>query len=293
MFAVLFQVEYILVKFDDENKVARASLRASDILPVLNEKEAADPNGVKSLWRPEYAAYMIEGTPGQPYGGTLAHFNVVEANMRYRRVEVSELLQPDEVVMSLTNFPRSGAPGFTWPIYEPKPDDPNGASRSLYFPDEAIYPGHPRFKTLTRNIRERRGEKVDINLTVFKDENTKIPVDGSPADRPDAVHLDAMGFGMGCCCLQLTFQACNITEARTLYDQLTPLCPIMLALTAASPVYRGYLTESDCRWNVISASVDCRTAEERGEVPLKENQFRIFKSRYDSIDSYLSPDGEK
>lgn len=67
----------------------------------------------------------------------------------------------------------------------------------------------------------------------------------------------------------------------------------MLALTAASPAYRGYLTESDCRWNVISASVDCRTKEERGEIPLKENQFRINKSRYDSIDSYLSPAGEK
>lgn len=128
---------------------------------------------------------------------------------------------------------------------------------------------------------------------MFKDENTKLPVEGSPENRPDAVHLDAMGFGMGCCCLQLTFQACNITEARTLYDQLTPLCPIMLALSAASPAYRGYLTESDCRWNVISASVDCRTDEERGEVPLKENEFRIYKSRYDSIDSYLSEAGEK
>ena len=42
------------------------------------------------------------------------------------------------------------------------------------------------------------------------------------------------------------------------------------------------------RWNVIAASVDDRTAEERGEKPLKENQFRINKSRYDSIDSYLS-----
>lgn len=67
----------------------------------------------------------------------------------------------------------------------------------------------------------------------------------------------------------------------------------MLALTAASPVFRGYLVESDCRWNVISASVDCRTKEERGEIPLNENQFRIQKSRYDSIDSYLSPEGEK
>ncbi|KAI0211358.1 hypothetical protein LSAT2_003826 [Lamellibrachia satsuma] len=27
--------------------------------------------------------------------------------------------------------------------------------------------------------------------------------------------MDAMGFGMGCCCLQVTFQACNITEGET------------------------------------------------------------------------------
>lgn len=32
---------------------------------------------------------MIEGTPGKPYGGLLAHFNVVEANMKHRRSEVT------------------------------------------------------------------------------------------------------------------------------------------------------------------------------------------------------------
>lgn len=61
---------------------------------------------VKSLWRPEYGSYMIEGTPGRPYGGLLAHFNIVEANMQYRRAEVSHLLPPGEVIMSITNFPR-------------------------------------------------------------------------------------------------------------------------------------------------------------------------------------------
>lgn len=71
-----------------------------------------------------------------------------------------------------------------------------------------------------------------ILFLVYKDVNTQIPVDNSHilsnAALPDHVYMDAMGFGMGCCCLQLTFQACNITEARTLYDQLTPLCPIMV-----------------------------------------------------------------
>jgi hypothetical protein len=31
---------------------------------------------------------MVEGTPGKPYGGLLAHFNIVEANMKNRRQEV-------------------------------------------------------------------------------------------------------------------------------------------------------------------------------------------------------------
>ncbi|XP_002023418.2 glutamate--cysteine ligase [Drosophila persimilis] len=287
------EVEYIIVKFDEKHKVARVALIAQDLLAQLNEKEMADPKGVKSLWRPEYGAYMIEGTPGKPFGGLMAHFNLVEANMRYRREEVTELLAKDECVMSITNFPRLGSPNFTYPLAQPRPEDPLSSARSLYFPDEAIFPGHPRFKTLTRNIRMRRGEKVSIKLKVFKDAKTKLPVEGAPQGEPDVVLLDAMGFGMGCCCLQLTFQACNITEARRLYDQLAPLCPIMLALTAASPIYRGYLTESDCRWNVISSSVDCRTEEERGLVPLENQKFRIAKSRYDSIDSYLSPEGAK
>ena len=37
-----------------------------------------------------------------------------------------------------------------------------------------------------------------------------------------------------------------------------------MALSAASPIYRGFLTEVDCRWNIISGAVDDRTQEERG-----------------------------
>ncbi|KAJ0181262.1 hypothetical protein K1T71_003347 [Dendrolimus kikuchii] len=292
------EVEYIIVKFDDKNQRATVSLRADELLPQLQEKEKENPQSVKSLWRPEYGAYMVEGTPGKPYGGLLAHFNIVEANMQYRRSEATALLKDGEVIMSITNFPRLGCPNFTSPPYPPTPHSKDGVTKSNFFPDEGIFPGHPRFKTLTANIRQRRGEKVAINLPIFRDVNTKIPIDNShdlepEAAKPDCVYMDAMGFGMGCCCLQLTFQACCITEARTLYDQLAPLCPIMLALSAASPVYRGFLTDVDCRWNVISASVDCRTREERGLEALNNNKFRIHKSRYDSIDSYLSPQNEK
>lgn len=164
----------------------------------------------------------------------------------------------------------------------------------------AIYSGHPRFRTLVENIRERRGRKVIINIPIFKDVKTPDPFiehfndkESDAVTKADHVYMDAMGFGMGCCCLQVTFQASNMQEGRILYDQLTPLCPVFMALSAASPIHRGYLTDRDCRWSVIAASVDDRTKEELGEEPLKNNVFRINKSRYDSIDSYISNEGAK
>ena len=37
-----------------------------------------------------------------------------------------------------------------------------------------------------------------------------------------------------------------------------------MSVSAATPVLRGYLSDLDCRWSVISDSVDDRTEEERG-----------------------------
>jgi len=67
---------------------------------------------------------------------------------------------------------------------------------------------------------------------VFKDKNTKSPYDEDVpvGGKRDHIYMDAMAFGMGCCCLQVTFQTCNIQEARTLYDQLTPLCPVLVRM---------------------------------------------------------------
>ena len=39
---------------------------------------------------------------------------------------------------------------------------------------------------------------------------------------------------------------------------------LQLALSAASPLWRGYIADVDCRWDVVSGSVDDRTEEERG-----------------------------
>ena len=78
------------------------------------------------------------------------------------------------------------------------------------------------------------------SVIVFRDVNTPQPFvedlsqygDDGRSQRvtsPDHVYVDAMGFGMGCSCLQVTFQACNINEARHLYDQLTPLTPVLVS----------------------------------------------------------------
>uniref|UniRef100_A0A5F5PFE0 Glutamate--cysteine ligase n=1 Tax=Equus caballus TaxID=9796 RepID=A0A5F5PFE0_HORSE len=255
------EVEYMLVSFDHENKRVQLILSGEEILETLQEQgERTNPNH-PTLWRPEYGSYMIEGTPGQPYGGTMSEFNTVEDNMRKRRKEATSLLEGHQALCTITSFP----------------------------------------STLTRNIRHRRGEKVVINVPIFKDKNTPSPFietfpeddEAAKASKPDHVYMDAMGFGMGNCCLQVTFQACSIAEARYLYDQLATICPIVMALSAASPFYRGHVSDIDCRWGVISASVDDRTREERGLEPLKKNKYRISKSRYDSIDSYLSECGEK
>lgn len=56
------------------------------------------------------------------------------------------------------------------------PGGPN--AQSLFVPDEITYP-HARFGTLTRNIRQRRGEKVAIERPKFVDEFTNLSTTSS------------------------------------------------------------------------------------------------------------------
>ncbi|BGP33010.1 glutamate--cysteine ligase [Rhodotorula toruloides] len=314
------EIEYLVISYDEANRNACLSLRQTEILQdlqadaearrergkvVVNGNGAAASGAGKEacipVFHPEYGRYMLESTPGAPYGATLEDLLLVEGNMRFRRRLAKSRMKPHEVPLTLTSFPRLGAPGqFTDPYYPPG----GGVARSLFLPDEVINQ-HVRFPTLTANIRRRRGSKVAINMPVFFDEKTPRPfVDPTvPRDRnewpedknaregaalDDHIYMDAMGFGMGCCCLQITFQACSVGEARRMYDAFVPVGPIMLALSAAAPIFRGLLADVDCRWDVIAGSVDDRTEEERGLKPLQHDRFHIPKSRYDSVDCYIA-----
>jgi glutamate--cysteine ligase catalytic subunit len=67
---------------------------------------------------------------------------------------------------------------------------------------------------------------------------------------------------------------------------LAILSPILLALTAGSPIFKGKLANVDTRWEIISASLDCRNAEERN---IKSDAF-IPKPRWSSISFFISDD---
>ncbi|KAK0728657.1 glutamate-cysteine ligase [Lasiosphaeria miniovina] len=314
------EVEYLVVTYSKEDPKVLLSLRQADILEALaNDKSlAAKGGGVPDIqghvasrtddpfpvFHPEFGRFMLEATPGKPWGIEFKELLNVEPDMKLRRRIAKDHMLPTEFPITLTTFPRLGSPGvFTDPAYPvsgPK-------LRSQFVPDEIANP-HIRFPTLAANIRSRRGRKVQVNVPVFRDEKTSWPwkdptvncdLHQWPEDEdvrtggaaPDNfIHMDAMAFGMGSCCLQITFQAKNITEGRQMYDQLSPLGPILLALTAATPIYKGFLADTDVRWNQISKAVDDRTAEELGDKPLQNNRWRIPKSRYASNSTYISTD---
>jgi glutamate--cysteine ligase catalytic subunit len=245
---------------------------------------------------------MLEATPGKPWSINLKDLLDVETDMKWRRKIAKGHMYDHEYPITLTTFPLLGDGKSITPYFPPS----GPKLRSQFVPDEIANP-HIRFPTLAANIRQRRGRKVEVNVPVFHDEKTSRPwkdptvkydLHDWPEDddvrngaaKDDYIYMDAMAFGMGSCCLQITFQAKNVTEGRIMYDQLSSLGPILLALTAATPIYKGFLADTDVRWNQVSRAVDDRTAEELGEQPLQKDRWRIPKSRYASNSTYIAQD---
>ena len=136
----------------------------------LNEKEAANSQTMEGCnWVPEYGAWMVEATPSRPYTGYTNDLLRVERNMRLRRRRILTVLHENEIAPTVAAFPRLGAMGDDGTV----PPTPVGGNRTMsdYIGDGIINP-HPRFGTLTANIRQRRGEKVNIRVPLFRDVNT-------------------------------------------------------------------------------------------------------------------------
>lgn len=319
--------DHFLIEFDPDYQPEGENSSTNS-----NFKTICVPNDI--LYHPEYGRFMIEATPLAPYNGdSLKDYSYVQHNMAKRREIMVQEFQKEQknelsekvIPLTITTFPLMGVPGFTSVDYPINSD----SSHSLFLPSE-ITNRHVRFPTLTKNIRTRRGSKIAINVPIFPDRNTQslteidqtipkrslfeedrdpfyLPTKNGSAEGaalPGHIYMDAMGFGMGSSCLQVTMQTSNIDDARYLYDALIPVAPIFLSLSAAAPIFKGILADQDVRWNVISNAVDDRNPFERGlsvkdEVKDDSKSIlaggsdpnrtfqRIYKSRYDSISQYL------
>lgn len=282
------ELEYGILALDKNiNSYDIASNRGTELQEELtkNEEKLEDlPYGV--LWQPEYGSWMIEAVPRDPYTGYISNLLVVEKSMQLRRKRIHNALKVDEIAPSISNFPLLGVEGLkhsTGYLKNISLETSNIFSKSEYIQDSLTINSHPRFGTLTRNIRSRKGQKVNILV---------------PSESPNAkdIQMDAMAFGMGCNCLQITMQCSSDRESRFIHDQLAILAPIFLALSAATPILKGRLAGTDTRWDIISQSVDDRTLDELGH-----NEFpsdvdgdmagggikRISKSRYSSVSRFI------
>lgn len=281
------------------------------LLPKAEKVIKALENSDGYMLNVEYSGYMIETTPRTPYTSSVKQFSRVEKGIENRRKEIEKYLCKEygnnTHILLIPCFPLLGTPqafstgeyseeewGRKWkeefarecasPSGPPSfPEEQPFASadipsfritRSKHFPDFAITP-HRRFYNFSYNIRERRERPLYMPIDPAR--IGKINEKWLPGCDP--VVIDSMGQGMGCCCLQVTMQTESLKEARFLYDALGSICPLLLYLTMATPIVSGCLTSTSTRWSIISASVDCRR---------KEEESRIKKSRYSSIDLYLS-----
>ena len=216
------ELEYAVLELQGEGSSPERTVKLAvgagaghmDTLKALEQaRHNRSVNGC--AWHQEYGSWMLEGTPQLPYSGWARDLVEVEINMRLRRARLLGVLAPGQIAPTCTNFPLLGTPGFTQP-----PLAPGGASSlSGLVPDQCINP-HPRFGTLTANIRSRRGGKVDIRMPLFRDARTPEFAEGAPPPPVEAeplpFHLahvpkgwplvrgDCMAFGMGSCCLQVT-----------------------------------------------------------------------------------------
>ncbi|CAF1287050.1 unnamed protein product [Adineta ricciae] len=88
------------------------------------------------------------------------------------------------------------------------------------------------FKSLVLNISERRQSRTFISIPIFRDTATPSPFCDVTFENKsniidDHIHLDSSMAGLGCCCIQVIFQAESLKENLKLHDELLPLTRIM------------------------------------------------------------------
>ena len=294
-----FEFELHKIYLDKEKKKIALDLSAQNDIITSNKEKHFEQFHLSH----EYGGWMYEVIPDTPF--QMKDLDLVEKSVENLYKYLNEKYGINKI-LSLGSYPLLGVGNYyinegnnleEEDVEENEEEDEkakkakkefyediknNNLSNSNYLNDKIIN-RHPRFGSLTRNIRMRRGKKVDIKIPIYKDENTNLNEITEDEPYPGYINMDAMGFGMGCCSLQVTIGCDSLDDGLKIYDQLIPLAPLFLILTSSTPIHKGKLCEYDNRWLIISKSVDDRTEEERN--PLSE-KF-IYKSRYSPVYSYI------
>ncbi|CAI7583398.1 unnamed protein product [Penicillium glandicola] len=260
------EIEYNLVDLNPSAERATLLLDQERVIRQWEGSPVSKEEPVVLQW--EWAKYVVETTPAKPYTGSSEDLLSVEQNMKRRREVINHSLSPNQHTMSLSFFPRAGVDD-QWTT-------PQGQSQTNH-----TLCSLPRYKIIPENILGRSQSRKKTHFPIYQDTETPNPFhDTSPSEEKVKNHLclDDLEIGIGCCSLQTTFQAPNETEARWLHDQLIPLAPIFLAMTAAVPSWKGYLVDTDIRWQRYGDLTDDRRPEEMENIPPRWTWNRTYLS---------------
>ncbi len=70
-----------------------------------------------------------------------------------------------------------------------------------------------------------------------------------------------LGHALGGGSLKVSLEAQNLTHARYIHDMLIPFVPVLIALSASSPVYKGQLSEHDHGQDVFARMTNSGSSE--------------------------------
>ncbi|KAJ5951350.1 Glutamate-cysteine ligase catalytic subunit [Penicillium vulpinum] len=260
------EIEYNLVDLNSSSERATLLLDQEKVIRQWQESPASKEEPIVLQW--EWAKYVVETTPAKPYTGSIEDLLSVQQNMKRRRQVINRILSPNQHTMSLSFFPRAGVDG-QWTT-------PQGRTQTNHSVCSL-----PRYRIVPENILSRRHSNKKTHYPIYQDTETSNSFhDILPSGEKVRNHLclDDLETGIGCCSLQTTFQAQNESEARWLHDQLIPLAPIFLAMTAAVPIWKGYLVDTDIRWQRFGDLVDDRRPEEMETIPPRWTWNRTYLS---------------
>jgi glutamate--cysteine ligase catalytic subunit len=163
----------------------------------------------------------------------------------FRRQKIASCLKKDERVLTLANLGLLG-------------------SSRMKLDYKALITDKQRYQDMISRIPER--VKTASNDYGHKLDSRSVSSDCEEhsTTRDDMIH------GWGGCGLQVTFSANNLQQVCRLHDQLVPLGPLMLALSAATPLRKGRLVATDTRWEAM-----CRAGDDRKPSEIQDIHPRL------------------